>query len=87
MCKNITIDGCTTEFITLIIQAFSSLLPTNALLYSVPFSGLEKRWVLTFSKAAFDSIWAQFWLGDATGMDQVETMNDSRHCAMNRTAP
>lgn len=26
MCKNITIDGCTTEFIILTLQAFSSLL-------------------------------------------------------------
>jgi len=67
MCKNITIDGYTTEFI--ILKTFSSLLLTNALLYSVPLSGLEKRWVLTFPWVAFDNIWAQFWLGGATGME------------------
>lgn len=60
---------------------------TNALRYSVPLSGLEKRSVLTFSRVAFDNIWAQFWLGSATGMEWVETMDASKHRAVNRTAP
>lgn len=83
MCKNTTVDGCPTELI-LIIQAFSFLL-TNALLYSVPLSGLEK---------SFDIVQGGIWqylnmvlVGRCYWHRVDRGQGCSKHPSMNGTAP